>query len=75
MRPPVRTPWGWSGSRSYRAAVAEVDAGGTLKTVGGTIPTRAQAEMLVEDAGGTVQQIEGPHPPPNPYQYHHINYL
>jgi RHS repeat-associated protein len=74
VRPPVRTPWGWSGSRSYRAAVAEVDAGGTLKTVGRTIPTRAQAEMLIEDAGGTVQRIEGPHLPPNPHQYHHINY-
>jgi RHS repeat-associated protein len=74
IRPPVRTTWGWSGSAKYRAAVHEIDAGGTIETVGGRIPTQAEANMLIEDAGGTVQRIEPPHLPPNVHQYPHINY-
>lgn len=74
LTPPVKTPWGWSGSASYRAAVSEIGAGGTLETVGDTIPSQAQAERLIEDAGGTVQRIEEGHLPPNPHQYPHINY-
>ena len=48
--------------------------GGTLETVGGAVPSRAESDMLVEDAGGTVQRIEGPHLPPSPHEYPHINY-
>lgn len=53
----------------------EVDVGGrTLTDVQGKVPTQAQAEMLIRDAGGKVQRIEGAHRPPNPHQYPHINY-
>ena len=74
VRPPVKTPWGWTGSGSYRAAVAAVDRGDTLETVGGVVPTQAEAEMLIEDAGGVVNRVDDAHLPPNPHQYPHINY-
>jgi hypothetical protein len=71
---PFRTPWGWSGSASYRAAVGAVDQGATIEDVGGIVPTQSEAEQLIEDGGGTVQRIENAHEPPNPHQYPHINY-
>jgi hypothetical protein len=39
-----------------------------------TVPTQAEAERLIEEEGGTIERIEGPHEPPNPHQYDHINY-
>jgi hypothetical protein len=38
------------------------------------VPTQAEGEALIEDAGGRIERIEGPHEPPNPHQYPHINY-
>ena len=29
---------------------------------------------LIEEAGGTVKRIEGPHNAPNPHNFNHINY-
>lgn len=72
---PVRTPWGWSGSRPYRAVVRTVDQGGTLTSVSGVVPSRQVAEQLIRDAGGQVLRVEGPHMPPNPHSYPHINFV
>jgi hypothetical protein len=74
VRIPFKSPWGWSGSGSYRSAVSLVDAGGTIPEVSGVIPTQTEAEQLIEDGGGTIQRIEDAHLPPNPHQYPHINY-
>jgi RHS repeat-associated protein len=74
IRPPALTRWGWSGSASYRAAVSEIARGGNVESVGGTVPTQAEAEMLIQDAGGRVERIDDAHEPPNPHQYPHINY-
>jgi RHS repeat-associated protein len=74
MQLPSKSPWGWSGSRSYRAAVSAVDEGGTLRGVSGIVPSRSQGVQLIEDARGRVLRIEGPHEPPNPHQFPHINY-
>ncbi|NNN22581.1 MAG: hypothetical protein HKL80_11350 [Acidimicrobiales bacterium] len=71
---PYKTPWGWSGSSSYRAVVNTVSEGGTIEEVGGIVPTQAQAEQLIENSGGTIQRIDDAHQPPNPHQYPHINY-
>jgi len=37
------------------------------------VPTQAEAVQLITDAGGTIQRIEGPHAPPNPHIFPHIN--
>jgi RHS repeat-associated protein len=68
------TQWGWRGGGAWRDAVGQVNAGGTLETIGGNVPTQAEATQLIEDAGGTVQRIEDAHMPPNPHTYPHINY-
>jgi RHS repeat-associated protein len=77
---PVRTPWGWTGSASWRAAVRIV-AGAyrtartfTLESVEGVVPTEQQALALIKEAGGENIRVEGGHEPPNPHSYPHINY-
>jgi hypothetical protein len=72
---PFRTPWGWNGSQSYRSVVSAVDEGGTIRGLNGVIPSRAQGVQLIEDAGGSVLRIEGPHAYPNPHDFTHINDL
>ena len=71
---PVMTQWGWTGSNSWRAAVGQVAKGGTIESINGKIPTEDEAEMLLDDADCTDPRPEGPHDPPNPHQYDHINY-
>jgi RHS repeat-associated protein len=78
VRIPTMTQWGWTGTRAYRGAVAEVALASTrtLETVAGKIPTLSEAEMLIEDAGGTIERIEPGHESPlNPHTYPHINYI
>jgi RHS repeat-associated protein len=77
VRLPVRTQWGWTRTPAYRGAVREIASGGesgTLETVAGHVPTQSEAEMLIEDAGGTVERVEPGHEAPNPHTYPHINY-
>jgi hypothetical protein len=71
---PVFTPWGWSGSPSYRRAVGEVNTPGTHETIGGVVPSQDQAMRLIREGGGTVVRVEEGHEPPNPHVYPHINY-
>ena len=72
---PARTPWGWTGTQSYRAAVKLVNQGGDLPDVYGAIPTQAQAEQLINGGGGSVTRIEEGHlEGGNPHSYPHINY-
>jgi hypothetical protein len=75
--PPVLTPWGWTNSTSWRAAVRQVEAGGELPTVMGRVPTYAEAVALIAAAGGTIQRVEGPHSPNGVaarIDFNHINY-
>ena len=65
---------GWRGDVGWRAAVKQVAQGGTLESIGGTIPTESEAADLIDEGGGRVDRVEGPHEPPNPHQYNHINY-
>jgi hypothetical protein len=61
---PVKTQWGWTGQNAWRSAVREVEAGGAngiLRAVGNKVPTYEEAVMLIEQARGTIQRVEGPH--------------
>ena len=72
---PIRTPWGWTGSPSWRRAVRVVDIPGTHEDVLGMIPTATQAIALIEAGGGELTRPpEQAHEPPNPHTYPHINY-
>ncbi len=72
---PVRTPWGWTGSPSWRRAVGVDDIPGTHEDVLGIIPTATQAIALIEAGGGELTRPpEQAHEPPNPHTYPHINY-
>jgi hypothetical protein len=66
---------GWVGDATWRGNVATVRAGGTIRTINGVVPTEEEAIHLIESSGGRVQRIEGPHEPPNPHDFKHINYL
>jgi RHS repeat-associated protein len=70
----IQTPWGWSGQASFKAAAKELQKGGTIRDIGGRIPTEKQAELLLREAKCTPLRIEGPHPYPNPHGFWHINY-
>jgi hypothetical protein len=70
----VMTPWGWQGSPQWRKARDVVKSAGTHEDVLGKVPTEKEARMLIEESGGTVDRVDGPHDPPNPHQYDHINY-
>ena len=72
---PARSQWGWTGSPSWNDAVRAADEAGTHVDILGKVPTQDEGEQLIEDAGGTIERIEGPHAPPNPHTYEHINYV
>ena len=57
-----------------RCAFAAVNQGGTLREAAGIVPNQARGVHLRCDAGGQVLRVEGPHAPPNPHQFPHINY-
>ncbi|GGH32954.1 hypothetical protein GCM10011418_46820 [Sphingobacterium alkalisoli] len=70
----VQTQWGWSGTKVWKNLVGRVKSGGTIENLSGKIPTKSEAIKLIEEAGGKIQRIEGPHLSPNPHSYPHINY-
>lgn len=65
---------GWRGDQGWRDAVKMVGKGGTIDNIGGQVPTQEEAETLIKESGGKVVRTEGPHDPPNPHTYDHINY-
>jgi hypothetical protein len=77
---PVKTQWGWTNSNSWRAAAKEVGSageGGILRSVGGKVPTYEEGARLIEEAGGKIVRVEGPHPPggvAGNIDFPHINY-
>jgi RHS repeat-associated protein len=68
------TQWGWAGGKAWRDAVRRVDRGGTIVEIGGKIPTKSEAQHLIQQAKGRIGRIEDGHPAPNPHSYPHINY-
>jgi hypothetical protein len=70
----INTQWGWSGTKIWRELVSKVKNGGTIENLSGKIPTKEEAIMLIEKAGGKIERIEGAHLSPNPHVYNHINY-
>ena len=66
---------GWGGDATWRHNVNTVGNGGTIEQLRGGIPTQSQGVKLIEQAGGSILRIEGPHQFPNPHTYDHINYL
>ena len=54
---------GWRGDKTWRQNVDRV-----------SVPTQQEAIDLINEAGGTVNRIEGPHNSPNPHNFNHINY-
>ncbi|MBI3886999.1 MAG: VCBS repeat-containing protein [Opitutae bacterium] len=68
------TQWGWRGGKTWRDGVKAVSKGGTLESIAGKIPSRADALDMIKQAGGRVIRIESGHLPPNPHIYPHINF-
>ena len=65
---------GWRGDKKWKQNVNKVREGGTIPDLDGQVPTEQEAIDLINEAGGTVNRIEGPHESPNPHNYNHINY-
>jgi hypothetical protein len=70
----LKTKWGWRGAKAWRDAVKRLTQGGTIKSICGKIPSKSEAIELIKDAGATIERIEGPHGPPNPHNFPHINF-
>ena len=66
---------GWVGDKTWRENVSTVGNGGTITSLNGGVPTKAQAMQLINQSGGTPLRIEGAHEFPNPHNYTHINYV
>ncbi|MBE6630735.1 MAG: hypothetical protein E7624_07810 [Ruminococcaceae bacterium] len=66
---------GWVGDKTWRENVSTVGKGGTITSLNGGIPSKAQAMQLINQSGGTALRIEGAHQFPNPHNYPHINYV
>ena len=66
---------GWVGDKTWRENVSTVGNGGTITSLNGGVPTKAQAMQLINQSGGTPLRIEGAHQFPNPHNYTHINYV
>jgi RHS repeat-associated protein len=73
---PEMTPWGWSGSAKWRAAMSELQSAGTHEDLQGIVPTQGQATEMIQQSGGTVDRVEGPHASGgiSTHTYDHINY-
>ena len=65
---------GWRGDKNWRDDVNTIGEGGTIESLRGLVPTEQEAVSLIKESGGIVNRIEGPHNPPNPHNYNHINY-
>ena len=65
---------GWRGDKTWKQNVRTISEGGTIYDLNGQVPTQQEAIDLIEEAGGTVKRIEGPHNAPNPHNFNHINY-
>ena len=66
---------GWVGDKAWRENVSTVGRGGTINSLNGGIPTKDQAIQLINQSGGSVLRVEGPHVFPNPHTFPHINYI
>jgi len=63
---------GWRGDKVWRDQVTAVGRGGDIKL--NVTATRQEAIDLLEAVGCKIDRIEGPHLPPNPHQFPHINF-
>ncbi|HVY21719.1 MAG TPA: RHS repeat-associated core domain-containing protein [Steroidobacteraceae bacterium] len=59
---PVMTSWGYSGSQSYKKAVRELEMAGDHETLNGKVPTRAEAERMIQESGGKIVRADPAHP-------------
>ena len=75
LRSHVCEPKGWVGDKTWRENVSTVGNGGTITSLNGGVPTKAQAMQLINQSGGTPLRIEAAHQFPNPHNYTHINYV
>lgn len=66
--------YGYEGSPSVNQATEELSEPGTHNTVGGRVPTRAEAEQLINKSGGKIDRIERAHTPETGHDFDHINY-
>ncbi len=66
---------GWVGDKTWRENVSTVGNGGTITSLNGGVPTKAQAIQLINQSGGTPIRIESAHTFPNPHIYTHTNYI
>lgn len=66
---------GWVGDKTWRENVSTVGKGGTITSLNGGVPSKAQAMQLITQSGGTFVRAEDAHLFPNPHNYSHINYV
>jgi uncharacterized protein RhaS with RHS repeats len=71
---PVKTQWGWTGTKVWKDLVDKVNQGGTITELADKIATKSEAIKLIEEGKGKIVRIDDPHLPPNPHTYPHINY-
>lgn len=64
----------WRSDKTWKQNVKKVDEGSTIHELNGQVPTEQEAIDLINEAGGIVNRIEGPHNAPNPHDFNHINY-
>ena len=65
---------GWVGDKTWRENVSTVGNGGTITSLNGGVPTKAEAMQLINQSGGTALRVESGHEFPNPHNFYHINY-
>ena len=70
------TTWGWSDSPPYIKARNQLNTPGTHETLNGKVPTRSEANRMIEEAGGTVVRNDPGHPPGgvSGHEQPHVNY-
>ena len=66
---------GWVGDKTWRENVSTVGKGGTITSLNGGVPTKAQAIQLINQSGGVALRTEAGHDFPNPHNFLHINYV
>lgn len=69
------TRWGWEGAAAHRGVLTQLGRAGDHLELGGIVPTRAEAERLIHQAGGVIERIERAHRSGRGHGFPHINYV
>jgi RHS repeat-associated protein len=73
---PFMTSWGWNNSPPYNKARNELAAAGDHPDLNGKVPTREEANRMIQESGGTVDRNDPGHSPGgvSSHTEPHVNY-